>query len=860
MCLVEREALLQGLADLLAGAAGQVALLAGEAGIGKTSVLRAAALAHAARGGTVWWGACDALETPHPLAPLLDIAREAAPRFASRLSGPRPALFEAVLDELRAAPGAVLVVIEDAHWADDATLDLLKYLGRRIERARAVLAISYRDDEIGLSHPLRRVLGELPPTRRTLLEVPRLTPAGVQVLAQRLGGRADGVHEATRGNAFFATELLRDTGQPRARVPRSVQDVVLARFARLPAPVQALLQGVAVVPGRAERWLVDALLAPSLADVEAALDSGLLVSDGPTLGYRHELARVAVDSSMSAPLSQDWHRRVLAALTAPGHEAPAARRVHHAAAAHDAAAISRYAPQAAREATARGAFREAAAQWRMTLKQGRPRDDAERMAWLDACAEACAAIGLNEETLAALRELEQLARAQGDLALAARARARQASPYIGLLRHADADQAVRDARALVDTMQPPSATHAMVWAAECWQRMLERDYAQSIEWGGRAIALARSLGEALIRDRAELATGAALLFVDLDAGRRRLLALAEQRRAAGSPHGVCSVLGMIGSGCGELMRLPEAEGYLREALALAEAHDLNGLYPAAWLALCLMLRGRWDEAASRALEVTTREHDSDMSRLMALLALARVRLRRGDPGVAEALHEARTLAYGSGTLQRLAPTACARAEAAFQRGDLAAVRDEVSVALPLARAKGHPWFVGELSYWLWRAGGAVPATAGCAEPYALEIAGCWRDAAQAWLRVGCPYEHARALSLGDAEARQQALAAFDALGAAPAAEALRRQLREAGVRGVARGPRPSTRAHPVGLTAAETRILALLAEGLRNADIAARIHRSVRTVDHHVAAVLAKLGAATRHEAIVRARREGWLP
>ncbi|HQR56713.1 MAG TPA: AAA family ATPase, partial [Burkholderiaceae bacterium] len=158
MELVEREQALQSLRTGLQEAVvhGRVALVAGEAGIGKTSVLRAAAREHAGR-GPVWWGICDALETPSPLAPLLDIARESKPRFAPLLSGPRPALFEAVLDELRRAAAPVLVVIEDAHWADDATLDLLKFLGRRIDRTHAVLAISYRDDEVGVSHPLRRV-------------------------------------------------------------------------------------------------------------------------------------------------------------------------------------------------------------------------------------------------------------------------------------------------------------------------------------------------------------------------------------------------------------------------------------------------------------------------------------------------------------------------------------------------------------------------------------------------------------------------------------------------------------------------------------------------------------------------------
>ncbi len=865
MDLIEREQALQSLKMGLCEAAtrGQVMLVAGEAGIGKSSLLRAAAQAHVAAGGAVWWGACDALETPHPLAPLLDIAREHKPRFAALLDGPRPALFEAVLDDLRFSPGPLLMVVEDAHWADDATLDLLKYLGRRIERTRALLAVSYRDDEVTASHPLRRVLGELPPAARSHLPVSRLSQDAVRVLAAQAGRRAEGVYEATQGNAFFVTELLRDTAQPPAAVPRNVQDVVLARYARLAPSVQMLLRGVSVVPGRAERWLVDALLAPPLDDIEAALASGLLLADDGNLVFRHELGRLAVESALSAPQSQALHARVLAALSArqdADEEVAPARLVHHAVAARDRAAVSRYAPQAARQASERGAQREAAAQWRVALQHGQPCDKAEHMAWLDGFAQAGALVGLNEPTLAALQQLHALALRQGGMAAAAQVRARQAGPLVGQLRHAEANAAIADALALMETLQPHSAAHAFVWAAAGHQRMLERDYAQSIEQGQRAIALATALGESGTLARAELATGAALLFVDLAAGRRMLLALHDRMRAAGNLRGVSIVLAMIGSGLGELMHLAEADACLSEALALAEAHDFNGVYPRAWLALCRVLSGHWDEAAGFASAVVSSEHDSSMSRLMALLALGRLRTRRGDPGADAVLGEALTLASGSGTLQRLAPTACARAEAAFERGDLQQVRVEVERALPLARAKGHPWFVGELTYWLARAGGDIGPADDAAEPWFLQRTGRWYDAAIAWAALGCPYEQARALAEGDTEAAwREALLLFEQLGARPAAEALRRRLRDAGVRGVARGARDATRAHPAGLTAAEHKVLVLMADGLRNAEIAAHIHRSVRTVDHHVAAVLAKLGMDSRQAAVQHATRMGWL-
>jgi DNA-binding CsgD family transcriptional regulator/tetratricopeptide (TPR) repeat protein len=854
--LVERETALRSLEACLRAVGehgGRIALVAGEAGIGKTSVLRAFARMHPR--SPLWWGACDALQTPHPLAPFLDIAREARPRFAACLGGPRPALFDAVLDELRLAAQPVIVVVEDAHWADDATLDLLKFIGRRIERTKALLLISYRDDEVTASHPLRRVLGELPPDARTPIDVPRLSPEGVRELARRLGGQADGVHEATRGNAFFATEMLRDASVPRAVVPRTVQDVVLGRFARLSAGTQALLQAVSVVPGRAERSLIEEVAGPALPDVESALGSGLLVAEGDAFAFRHELGRVAIETALSPPAARALHARMLAALTARG--AAPARLVHHALRGGDPAAVTRFAPQAAHEAAQRDAWREQAAQWRIALQHGTPRDEDQRLEWLEAFATASHASGWLRDALQALRELEARTRARGEVERSAVFLARQCGPLVGLLDHPQANAVLREAMARVDAL-PPSAAHASIWAFESWQRMLERDYAQSIRWGQRALALAESLGEQATVERAQTAMGAALLFVDHDAGRAMLHALIDRRRAAGKPLPLCSSLGMIGSGSGELMRLAAAEGYLREALALAAANDLDDAYSSAWLALCLMWQGRWDESMSMAGKVLARGTE-DYSELMAWLAVGRVRQRRGDPGVDQALDTALRLAQASETLQRVAPTACARAEAAFARGDRAAVVREVDRALPLARAKGHPWFVGELSYWLWRVGAIEPVAEGCAEPYALEMAGRWRDAADAWQALDCPFERARALGLGDAAAQQEALRTFDALGAAPAAEALRRQLREAGVRGVARGARESTLSHPCQLTSAEMKVLRLMAEGLRNAEIAARLHRSVRTVDHHVAGVLAKLGVGSRLDAVRRAEREGWL-
>jgi ATP/maltotriose-dependent transcriptional regulator MalT len=273
--------------------------------------------------------------------------------------------------------------------------------------------------------------------------------------------------------------------------------------------------------------------------------------------------------------------------------------------------------------------------------------------------------------------------------------------------------------------------------------------------------------------------------------------------------------------------------------------------------LCELHTGRWTEAAQRASDVAARAGTSAISRVMALVALGRLRVRRGDPGADAVLDEALSLAGSADTLQRIAPVRAARAEAAFFRDDSFAAAAEAQATLPLALRHRHSWFIGELAYWCWRAGALQTVPNDCAEPYALQIAGRWRESAAAWQRLGCPYEQARALADGDADAQREALALFDRLGAQPASESLRRRLREAGVRGLARGARPSTRKHPFGLTRRELQVLQLLCDGLRNAEIAQKISRSVRTVDHHLAAVFTKLGVDSRVAAIQAAQRAG---
>lgn len=242
----------------------------------------------------------------------------------------------------------------------------------------------------------------------------------------------------------------------------------------------------------------------------------------------------------------------------------------------------------------------------------------------------------------------------------------------------------------------------------------------------------------------------------------------------------------------------------------------------------------------------------------ALITLGLVRARRGDPQAWPLLDEARDIAEGVGDLQFLACAAAARAEALWLEGRPDAIVAETQRAFELALTVQEPYFAGELAVWRQRAGALTESPAAVGEPYRTHLGGDRARAADMWRDRNCHYEAALALAdSDDTDALRRALADLQELGARPAAAIAARRLRELGERGLPRGPRPQTRENPAGLTARQLQVLPLLAEGLRNAEIAQRLVVSPKTVDHHVSAILGKLGARSRGEAVAEAGRLG---
>ena len=848
--LLERDEALRvlsvALRDAQAGE-GRLVLISGEAGIGKSALVEHFAKAPAPI--PVAWGACDAQAASRPLGPLYEIAPDVGGRLQMLLSArsaaiPRPIeIFDALTD---AKP--FILIIEDIHWADEATLEVIRYLGRRIQRLGMLLIVTFRDDEADPIHHLRTMLGGFATSAAvTRIALGALSATAVAELVGDRDADAAILYRQTGGNPFLVKEMLQAMGT--GAVPGAVRDMVWERLARLSDEHRAFLEVLAVV-GPAEPKLLSQLLPGYGAPIDAGVALGLLREDADVASFRHELTRNAVLDGVSAHRKRTIHGVVLQALVATGQSDPA-RLAFHAVGAGDANAILHYARRAAVEAIAAGARRAGVGHYAHALAVA-DADTAERASLLLEHGKVCAELGRHQAAIDSLREAAAIFSSIGDDLQHGAALTALAGPLANLGMAAEASVRCREAIAVLERLGP---SRELAWAlrTEAHQRMLDRDKLQALHFGRRAIQMADALDDPVTLAAANQTVGTALLVAGDEAGRAYLDRSLQLAETAGLDALVSVGYANAGSAYAEQYHLDTAEAFLTRGIAFAEAHDFDGNqhYMQAWLALTYLQRGRLAEASRMAEKLLARDELATISRIMALVALGRSKSRMGDPDVTGVLDEALALAAPTGSLQRLAPVRLARAEAAWLGGDFDLAAAEAQSVWGLAMGHRHKWHTGEIAYWQRQARSAAQTPRWVAMPYLHQIDGAWQAAADAWADLGCPYEQARSLADGDEAAQKSALRLFDSLGARPAAEQLRRKMRSAGLAGIPRGPRAATRQHGLGLTARQAEILTLVSAGLTNGKIARRLNLSEKTVDHHLSAILGRLGVSTRAEAVL---------
>ncbi|MGY1806565.1 ATP-binding protein [Blastococcus sp. SYSU D00669] len=756
---------------------GAVVLVGSEAGSGKTALVAELAARVGDRARVLRSG-CDDLLAPRSLGPFRDVARAVGGPLADAFAagGDPEAVLPALLRLLTGAP--TLLVVEDLHWADDATVDAVRFLARRVPELPAVLVLTCREDELGRTHPVRRLLGALsgPGLRRIAVR-----PLSVEAVAVLADGRTDPrrLHRVTRGNAFYVTEVLAAGGG----VPVTVRDAVLARLATLSEPAQDLIQRLAVVPTRVDRGLADHLTRDRPGPLLEAERAGVLAGDAGSLWFRHEIARAAVLSTLTPGELVTAHRDVLEALLR--EPAPdLARVVHHAQAGRRPDVLVRYGPAAADDAVRAGAYRQAADTLQVVIDAGAGLEPARRARLLADRASYLYYLNLFEQAFRCATRAVTAAEAAGDPLLLADAHVvlsktaywargplfaeRAAARAVTLLEGSGDD--LRRAAALAGLARALSNLGTPGVVAE--------PGGGSARFAEQALALAERAGSVELRCQALFYVGSGRLAEGDERGVADLALSVEL--ATGDPHLELGVRACVNAAGGSYRagRYADAEHYVTLGLRLAEHSEFfSGDYRLRLTRAAVRASaGRWEEAVRELRELLAVPGAPAAMGLHARSLLARLLARRGSAEAADVLAAATWPDEARDEVSVTGPLAAAAVEVAWLRGDVGAMpalAADVLAARPASGARGSR---AELSRYLQRAGHPVAVPADPIGPWAPALAGRPLEAAAAWAALGERYEEAleRALS-GDPAQHERGLAVLDELGAVATVAALRRQ-------------------------------------------------------------------------------------
>jgi len=846
MGLLERDGALERLDDLLAEAGqgrGRLVLVRGEAGIGKSALVEAFS---AGRSGRLRWGMCDPVMPPRALAPIFDIAQQVGGELQAALADPdRHRIISAFLGVLRAEGGPWIVVLEDLQWADEATLELVRVVGRRAAQLRALVIGTVRDEEVGPDHPLSLALGDIPPSSIVSLCLEPLSPAAVSTLATASALDPAALHRATAGNPFFVTEVLAAGG---ADLPSTVRDAVWARARRLSGAALQLVRAASVLGPRCDASILCSLADATPADLDECVARGMLWREHATIDFRHELSRQAVLDALAPSERSRLHQRALLALRAQSPPIEAGTLARHAVEAGDVDAVLELAPQAGDRASALGAHRAALAHYQSSLPYAARLPSGERAALLAAHAHECFVIDDVDGAVTSQRAAVSYRHDDGDVSAVGLALS-QLARYLWWNGDSDgANGASQEAVRLVESI-PPEANVALAYAHMAGGQMMSGRYDAACEWGRRALSLAEQVGAEAVVVHALNTIGVSEVSIEIDDGWTKLEESLRRSIAADLEEDTARAFNNLIAVSRECKRYDLVERYREAAATFFDAHDLEASERCLVgdLVDALLDQGQWSAAESQAQAVV--EHHSVHGRAQCLAVLGRLAARRGDGDAMYWLDQAfETQGLYGGEIAY--PLRASRAEALWLAGNVRQAAQEIEAELDTFDERTNPWFVGEFAFWARRVGVDWECPRPPAEPYAFHLGGHPEKAANAWAALGCPYEEAQALADSDDESHvRRALSIFQRLGAGPGARRAVDRLRTMGAHRIARGPRSTTRGNAAGLSDREVQVALLLADGLRNGEIAKRLVLSTRTVDHHVSAILTKLKVRSRYDA-----------
>jgi len=863
MELLERESYLDQLTALFQSAKqgkGHSVFVLGEAGIGKTSLVKEF-LSRTGDSALILTGSCDSLFTPRPLGPLYDIAPQMGGSFFEILKTEkdRSLIFATFLHELMTGKIPVVLVFEDIHWVDEATMDFIKFLARRIGRLKCLFVLTYRDDEMKYQYPLTSIFGELPSDGYSKIAVNRLSREAVNQLALGKGyGSGDDVYKLTSGNPFYVTEILANYSPG---IPERVKDSILAVFKGLGESARELWEFLSILPTGIDAGLF-AQMDPSFgATLANCIASNIIVSPQDHLSFKHEIYRITIEESMTPYRRKALHRRVLALMqNLPSDTCTLSQLIHHARLADDHQLIAKFAPRAAREAASLGAHIEASKLYLVAIKHI-DKEDPSLASLYEQHAYECYLTNQSKEAIDSQERALQLWRKdnvrqkEGDtLRLLS-----QFWWHIG-----DQKKAIALARESIQVLESETLSRecALAYCNFAQLSMLADDLESALAWGQKASTLAAELDDLRIVCYALNSIGSAMLRIPSteQEGAERLNQSLSIALANGFHEHVARAYANLSYSYVLTRRYQDAEEVFETGLKYCDDNDLYSWK--CYLLICkvktLFETGRWAEAES--LATATQNSPNNRSRITALTILAKLAIRLGrlDQGM-EIIVLVKSLAMATCDPQLIAPVLTAELERCWITGEPFLWTEMESEEFKRCFENHNVWITSHLAYWIHKAGLHTHFIAGreIVTPFELELKGKFRAAAERWKEIRCPYEFALALSGGNEENQLEAIQRLTDMGANATRDMLKSKLRRKGVKNIPRGPRESTRNNPAMLTKRQIEILSLLGQGSQNKEIADKLFISQKTVEHHISSILSKLEVSSRSKAVFQANKLG---
>ena len=861
MELIERENFLTALRsefeDVSEGE-GHCIFLSGEAGIGKTSLLRAFC-SEVKNKCSVYQGICDALFTPRPLAPLYDILVQLGKRIPESNidTTNRTAFFTNFLQELSNRDEVNLVIFEDIHWADEATLDFIKFLSRRIIQLKCLFILTYRDTEIHSGHPLRNIMGQLNPDSFTRIELVPLSKQAVEKMAEERGYNGNDVYRITNGNPFYVTEILASYSEG---VPDNIKDSILSVYNKMNEKTKHVWQVLSVLPTAFEMNYLDKMDASYIPAIQNCIDAKILIVEKEKIVFKHELYRRTIESSLSPLARMVLNKKILDLLVESFEDNQATERIiHHAKNANEYELVVKYAPIAAKQAASVGAHIEAARLYLTAIEYYQGNDDNTFLQFYESYAYECYLTNQPREAIIYTNRALDIWKKKNDIEKIGNSMRFLSRLWWWSGNWHLAESFANEAIQVLGS-QPSSTAKAMAYSNLAQLKMLTERLDECLYWGEKAIEIAKELKDEETLSHALNNVGTVQMTQGAKEKGNELLrqSLAIALKNSYNEHAARAYTNL---GCNWLLlkNYPEAEKFFEEGMRYCEERDLDSWasYMLSWKASLKLETGHWKEASKIAEDLLKNEAQSPMVKITALVVVATIKMRRGEKDVLDQLMDAKAMALESMESQRILPILSPILEYEWITGSI--VLDDKILDAIKTKVVGSETVYGndEFVFWLKKARKQTLSLKHTHDGYEANGATSPLKAAAFWQKAGSPYQQAIALFEGNEESKRQAIAIVQQLGASAVYERMKFEMRRSGIKNIPRGIRKTTQSNPEFLTDRELEVLTLLREGLHNKEIAARLFISAKTVDHHISAILYKLEVNSRTKAVHEAEKLG---